>query len=106
MINLLGYEITVSGVSLLEIDGCAIVNGYFALDVSGTADVLVSQCTFYSNERAINYMSTLGRIEVYNTIITNSREYGFACLDDSYRILHYIDMYENADGNYMEFCPS
>lgn len=105
VIDLLGGGIIVTGESLLEVDGCVFVDGHYALDISGTVDAIVSQCTFYSNTRAISYMSTQGSIEVSNTIITDSRQYGFACHEDSYRILHYIDMYENTGGDYMEFCP-
>lgn len=100
-----GGSIQVNGKSTIEIDGCIIINGSYALNCEGEVSAYVSQCTFYNNDMAIYYMCTVGSIEVYNTIISNSRQYGFACHEDSYRILHYIDSYANAGGNYMEFCP-
>lgn len=100
-----GSYILVNGESIIEIDGCVIVKGSYGLHCEGEVSAYVTQCTFYSNDIAISYMSTIGSIEVYNTIISNSNQYGFACHEDSYRILHYIDAYANAGGNYVEFCP-
>lgn len=105
-INLVaGGYINVTGESTIEIDGCVIVKGGFGLYCTGSVNAYISNCTFYGNNIAINYMATMGSIEVFNTIISNSGEYGFACHEDSYRILHFIDMYANAGGDYMEFCP-
>jgi hypothetical protein len=106
MIDLVGgSQILVNGKSTIEIDGCVIVKGTYGLHCEGEVSAYISQCTFYANDIAISYMSTVGSIEVYNTIISNSNQYGFACHEDSYRILHYIDAYANTGGNYMEFCP-
>ena len=106
MIDLVGgSQILVNGQSTIEIDGCVIVKGTYGLHCEGEVSAYISQCTFYANDIAISYMSTVGSIEVYNTIISNSNQYGFACHEDSYRILHYIDAYANTGGNYMEFCP-
>ena len=106
MIDLVGgSQILVNGKSTIEIDGCVIVKGTYGLHCEGEVSAYISQCTFYANDIAISYMSTVGLIEVYNTIISNSNQYGFACHEDSYRILHYIDAYANTGGNYMEFCP-
>jgi hypothetical protein len=100
-----GNYIYVNGKSTIEIDGCIIVRGSYGLHCDGEVSAYISQCTFYANDIAISFMSTVGSIEVYNTIISNSNQYGFACHEDSYRILHYIDAYSNSLGNYMEFCP-
>ncbi len=100
-----GNYIYVNGKSTIEIDGCVILRGNYGIHCEGEVSAYITQCTFYANDIAISYMSTLGSIEVYNTIISNSNQYGFACHEDSYRILHYIDAYSNTGGNYMEFCP-
>lgn len=100
-----GSSIIVTGTSTIEIDGCVITKGSYGIHCDGEVNAYISQCTFYGNNTGISYMATYGSIEVYNTIITNSSQYGFACHEDSYRILHYIDAYNNAGGNYMEFCP-
>ena len=100
-----GSYIFVNGKSTIEIDGCIIVKGAYGLHCEGEVSAFITQCTFYANDIAISYMSTAGSIEVYNTIISNSNQYGFACHEDSYRILHYIDAYANTNGNYMAFCP-
>jgi hypothetical protein len=100
-----GSYILVNGNSTIEIDGCVIVKGSYGLQCEGEVSAYITQCTFFGNNIGISYMSTVGSIEVYNTIISNSNQYGFACHENSYRILHYIDSYANAGGNYMEFCP-
>ena len=105
IIDLQGSEIHVSGNSVVEIDGCIIINGSFGLNVEGSVNALITHSTFYGNDMGIYYMCTAGIIEVYNTIVANSTQYGFGCHEESQRILHFLDMYQNNGGNYMEFCP-
>ena len=106
IIDLAGGEyIYVSGNSTIEIDGCVIMDGAYGIHCEGNITAYISQCTFYRNTTAISFMTTMGSIEVYNTIISNSNHYGFASIEGAYRVLNYIDAYANADGNYMEFCP-
>jgi len=106
IINLIGgSSIIVTGVSTIEIDGCIIIRGAFGIHCDGNIDAYISQCTFYGNETAISYMATMGSITVFNTVISNSSHYGFACHESSSRLLSYIDTYQNIDGDYMEFCP-
>ncbi|NNL22143.1 MAG: right-handed parallel beta-helix repeat-containing protein [Ignavibacteriaceae bacterium] len=100
-----GSSIQVNGESVIEIDGCVIVKGSYGLHCEGEVSAYVTQCTFFGNTTGISYMSTVGTIEVYNTIISNNSQYGFACHENSYRILHYINSYANAGGDYVEFCP-
>ena len=100
-----GSYIHVKGKSTIEIDGCIILRGSYGLHCEDEVTAYITQCTFYANDIAISYMSTVGTIEVYNTIISNSNQYGFASHEDSYRVLHYIDAYGNVGGDYMEFCP-
>jgi hypothetical protein len=104
IIDLLGSSINVTGNSQIDLDGCVIINGSDAFHATGDVNSLITQCTFYGNQTGILFQST-GVIEVVNTIISNSIEYGFACEKYSGRILHYIDMYQNAQGDYMEWCP-
>jgi hypothetical protein len=105
-INLVsGGYINVTGESTIEIDGCVIVRGSYGIHCEGNVNAYISQCTFYNNNIAISYMTTMGSIEVFNTIISNSSQYGFACLEGATRKLYYIDAYLNTGGNYMEFCP-
>jgi hypothetical protein len=106
VINLIGgSSIIVTGVSTIEIDGCIIIRGAFGIHCDGNIDAYISQCTFYGNETAISYMATMGSITVFNTIISNSSQFGFACNEYSARTLSYIDAYQNMGGNYMQFCP-
>lgn len=106
IIDLQGGYITVNGVSKFEMDGCIITNGSYALAIQGEADVLIKNSTFYGNDIAINYMSTFGIIEVYNTIISHSSQYGFVMHEESHSILHHNDVYANLQGDYMKWCPS
>jgi hypothetical protein len=105
VIDLMGGQINVSGSSVIEVDGCIIINGSYGLNIDGNVNALITQSTFYGNNMGIYYMCTAGEIEVYNTIISNNTEYGFACHEASLRTLHYMDTYQNNGGNYMEFCP-
>jgi hypothetical protein len=106
IINLAGGNyILVTGESTIEIDGCVIRNGFYGIRCEGNINAYISQCTFFRNDTAISYMTTAGSIEVFNTIISSSNGYGFACLDESNRILHYIDAFGNVGGDYMAFCP-
>jgi len=106
IINLVGgSSITVTGNSTIEIDGCILVRGSYGIHCDGNVNAYVSQCTFYANDIAISFMTTMGSITIFNTVIANSTEYGFACIEGSSRILSYIDAYQNLGGNYMEFCP-
>ena len=106
IIDLAGGEyIYVTGHSTIEIDGCVIMDGSYGIHCEGNITAYISQCSFYRNTTAISFMTTMGSIEVYNTIISNSNHYGFASIEGAYRVLNYIDAYANADGNYMEFCP-
>jgi hypothetical protein len=106
IINLIGSSsIIVTGESNIEIDGCVIIRGTYGIHCDGNINAYISQCTFYENEIAISYMATMGSITVFNTVISNSSHYGFACHESSSRTLSYIDAYQNIDGDYMEFCP-
>lgn len=106
IINLSGGNyISVTGESTIEVDGCVIKEGSYGIHCEGNTSAYISQCTFFRNDTAISYMTTMGSIEVYNTIISNSNGYGFACLEGAYRILSYIDCYGNTGGDYMQFCP-
>ena len=103
IIDLNGDSISVDGESQIDIDGCVILDGGSALAAHGSTNALISQCTFYGNEIGIHFMSA-GFIEVVNTIISNSTRYGYACDETSVCVLHYLDSYQNTQGNYMEWC--
>lgn len=103
LINLAGGSISFSGESQLDIDGCVIINGNSGLSIQGNSNSLVTQCTFYGNQIGIHFMSA-GCIEVVNAIISNNTQYGFACDETSVCVLHYIDSYQNSQGNFMEWC--
>jgi nitrous oxidase accessory protein NosD len=103
IIDLAGDSINVSGESQIDIDGCVIINGGSAVAAHGTVNGLITQCTFYGNQIGIHFMSS-GCMEVMNTIISNNSRYGYACDETSVCILHYLDSYQNSQGNFMEWC--
>lgn len=103
IIDLGGDSIHVTGESQIDIDGCVIINGGSGVTAHGTVNGLITQCTFYGNQIGIHFMSS-GYMEVVNTIISNNSRYGYACDETSVCILHYIDSYQNSQGNFMEWC--
>jgi len=104
IINLSGSSIYISGNSMIELDACGIINGSNGIHATGNAKVFLTQCTFYNNQNGIMFDSD-GIIEVINTIISFSSQYGLACNENSTCILSYIDSYQNTEGDYMEWCP-
>ena len=106
IIDLQGSSISVNGVSVIEIDGCIIINGNNGLYAQDEVRARITQCTFYNNDIGIHFMSEAGAIEVVNTILANNFLYGFACEEHSNRVLHYIDAYQNLLGDYMEWCST
>ena len=105
IIDLSGDTLYATGLAKFDIDGCVIINGFNALVLSGDAISKVSQCTFYGNSIGILCYAHTGMIEVANTIFANHSQYAFACCEETARKLHYIDMYQNALGDYVEWCP-
>jgi len=105
IIDLQGDSISASGESVLDLDGCVIVNGSRGLSLLGGASAIVTQCTFYNNQIGIRCFSATGIIEVMNTILANNSQYGIASCEEIGRILHYLDAYQNVLGNYVEWCP-
>ncbi len=105
LINLSGSTIGVTGSSRIEIDGCVIVNGTDGISIQDSVSAIISHCTFYGNQVGIRYMCQTGNIEVVNTIVASSSQYGFACHNNSSRKLHYMNMYENSAGDYRAWCP-
>jgi len=103
IIDLAGDSIHVFGQSQIDIDGCVIINGSSGLAAHGNVNSLITQCTFYGNQIGVHFMSS-GCIEVVNTIISNNSRYGYACDETSVCILHFIDSYQNTQGNFMEWC--
>jgi len=104
IIDLGGDSIYVSGNSQIDLDGCVIINGAAGLAVTGQVSSLVTHCTFYNNGIAIHFRSVGGTIEVMNSILANNSKYGFACEESTYRLLHFIDAYQNILGNYVAWC--
>jgi parallel beta-helix repeat protein len=105
IIDLAGNTIYVSGLSTFEIDGCVLKNGDNAIYLTGDAKSRITQCTFYGNNNGILCDGHFGMVEVVNSIFSNNSYYGFACCEETARKLHYIDMYQNALGDYVEWCP-
>ena len=103
IIDLTGDSIFVYGESQLDIDGCVVINGNCGIAAHDNTNSLVTQCTFYGNQIGIHFMSS-GMIELVNTIISNNTRYGFACDETSVCVLHYLDSYQNSQGNFMEWC--
>jgi len=106
LINLQNGSIIISGEAQLDLDGCVIINGSYAISVNENDNVssFINQCTFYNNNIAIRFMTKTGNIEIVNTILMNNSAYGFACSHETSRMLHYIDAYGNEE-NYVEWCP-
>jgi len=105
IIDLQGDSISASGMSVLDLDGCVIINGSRGLSLHGSASGIVTHCTFYNNQIGIRCFSERGIIEVMNTILANNSQYGIASCEEIGRILHYLDAYQNILGNYVEWCP-
>ena len=106
IIDLQGGNIMVTGTSVIEIDRSIIINGSSGLFAQDEVTARITHCTFYHNDIGIHFMSESGMIEVVNTILANNFMYGFACEENSRRILHYIDAYQNLLGNYVEWCST
>lgn len=105
IIDLMGGTIAINGNAEIDLDGCIIINGSSGLYASESGTARISQCTFYGNQIGIQFMAPSGMIEVVNSIITQSTKYGFACEESTIRTLHYIDTYNNLQGDYVEWCP-
>lgn len=105
IIDLEGHNIYVSGHSTLEIDGCVLKNGDNAIYLTGDAKCKVTQCTFHNNSNGIYCDTHTGMVEIKNSIFSNNSNYGFACSEETTRKLHYINMYQNGLGDYVEWCP-
>ena len=105
IIDLQGANISASGNSVIDLDGCVIINGNSALYATESVTSRVTQCTFYGNQIAIHFMALSGMIEIVNTILAHNSQYGFACDKATVRVLHFIDSYENLQGDFMEWCP-
>ncbi len=105
IINLLGGTIAVTGTSEIDLDGCVIINGSSGLYGIESVTARITQCTFYGNQIGIHFMAASGMIEVVNSIISHSTQYGFACEESTVRTLRYIATYNNAQGDFVEWCP-
>jgi len=105
IIDLVGHSIYVSGLSTFEIDGCVLKNGLNAIYLTSDARSKVTHCTFYGNLNGILCDGHIGYVEVENSIFSNNSSYGFACCEETVRSLQFINMYQNALGDYMEWCP-
>ena len=105
IIDLAGDSISVNGNVVFDMDACVIKGGYAGLVLRGDATSKISHCTFYGNQFGVLCDGHTGMIEMVNSIISNSLEYGFACCEETARKLHYIDMYQNGQGDYVEWCP-
>jgi hypothetical protein len=105
IIDLQGSSINVTGNSAIDLDGCVLINGTSAIYATESVTAKITQCTFYGNQIGIHFMAISGMIEVVNTILAHSSQYGFACEETTVRILHYINTYDNLQGDYMEWCP-
>ena len=105
IIDLQGSNISASGNAVIDLDGCVIINGNSALYATESVTSRITQCTFYGNQIAIHFMALSGMIEVGNTILAHNSQYGFACEKATARVLHFIDSYENLQGDFMEWCP-
>jgi len=105
LINLNGDSISVIGNAVFEIDACIILNGNSGISLTGDAVGLITHCTFYGNQYGIHCDGHTGKIEVINTIISNSSRYGIATCEETATTLHYIDMYQNLLGDYVHWCP-
>jgi len=106
LIDLQGSSISANGISVIDIDGCVIMNGTEGLLVQDDVNARISQCTFYQNDIGIHFLSESGSIEVVNSILAYNFLYGFACEEHSLRTLHYIDAFQNLLGDYMEWCST
>ncbi len=104
IIDLQGGSISVAGEAQLEIDGCIIINGANGLLMQDQVSAYVTHCTFYGNQVGISYMVTGGLLEVSNSILAFNTQYGLTCDEGSSVILHYLDAYQNAQGDYMKWC--
>jgi len=105
IIDLTGDSISIQGTAIFDIDACVIKGGYAGLILRSDAASKVTHCTFYGNQFGILCDGHTGYIEVENSIFSNNSSYGFACCEETTRRLRYIDMYQNALGDYMEWCP-
>ncbi len=105
IIDLNNDSISVTGQSIIDLDGCVIINGAAGLYLDGPVVSRVSQCTFYGNQYGILIKSGDASIVVYNTILAHQFRYGFACQKSTQRILYYLDAFQNTQGNYVEWCP-
>ncbi len=105
IIDLAGDSISIQGTAVFDIDACVVKRGYAGLVLRSDAASRVTQCTFYNNQFGILCDDHIGMIEVSNSIFSNNAQYGFACCEETSRILNYIDMYQNGLGDYVEWCP-
>jgi len=105
IIDLQGGSISVTGNSAIDLDGCVVINGTSAIYATESVTARITQCTFYGNQIGIYFMALSGMIEVVNTILAHNTQYGFACDKATVRVLHFLDSYENLQGDFMEWCP-
>ncbi len=105
VINLGGDSLVAIGTAKFDIDACFILQSKAGLVLRRDVSSLITQCTFYGNQIGILGDGRTGMIEVTNSIFANNSQYGLACCEETARILQYIDMYQNALGDYVEWCP-
>jgi hypothetical protein len=105
IIDLQGSTIDVSGNAVFDLDECVVLNGSSGIYATQSVSSRITHCTFCDNQIGIYFMAASGRIEVLNTVIANNSQYGFACEKSTIRILHYIDTFNNMEGDYLEWCP-
>ena len=106
LIDLQGSRIEVRGTSMFDMDACVVVNGTDGLFIEGETTAMITHCTFFANQIGIRYESPVGYIEIVNSILAFNSQYGFACDENTYSILHYIDAYQNGLMDYAKWCVS
>jgi hypothetical protein len=105
-IDLQNSSIIAIGTGVLDIDGCAIINGTAGINVNDEVHAIVSNCVLYNNYNGIEHNSTRAVIRVYNTIFIQNQHYGLYTKEENLTYLEYNVAFNNLDGHYMAGCGS
>jgi len=104
-VNLQGDHIVVEPSALLDICGVVLTNSDSdALRYNEAGRGWIDHCTFWGNYDAVYFWDGSDMVLTSN-VFSFSSHYGVYCHEDAQRWMAFNDAWENAGGNYKEYCP-
>jgi parallel beta-helix repeat protein len=104
-VDLQGDRIIVDPDAVLDISGVVLTySDSAALKYDGAGDGWVDHCTFYGNYDGLYFWDN-SDMTITSNIFSNSSHWGVYTHEDAQRWMAYNDAWENASGDYKEWCP-